>query len=213
MINSPRLFAVIPAAGRSRRMGRPKLLLPMAGKPVIARLLGALDHPAIPARVVVVRPDDEPLRAAAAAGGAHVVQPDLPPAEMRTSVELAVREIARRFAPAEADAWLLVPADHPVLEPSLIDELIAGWKSTRAQILVPTFNGRRGHPTLFRWEWAERIAEIPPDRGLDWLLEHYAGQVVEFPVSTDLILCDLDTPDDYERLCRRYEGTESAGGQ
>jgi CTP:molybdopterin cytidylyltransferase MocA len=65
-----RLFAVVPAAGHSRRMGQPKLLLPLRTSSVIARMIELLLRPEIAATVVVVRPDDEPLRAAVADGGA-----------------------------------------------------------------------------------------------------------------------------------------------
>src|SRR5260370_12639805 len=66
----PQLFAVVPAAGQSRRMGRPKLLLPLGSDTVIGRMLALLRRPEIAATIVVVRPDDELLRAAVLAGGA-----------------------------------------------------------------------------------------------------------------------------------------------
>ena len=206
-----RLFAVIPAAGESRRMGRPKLLLPLAGKTVIARLLEALAQPAISARVVVVRSDDEPLRAAAATAGATVVQPASPPPDMRASVACALDEILRRYAPADSDGWMLVPADHPVLDRATIAGLLARWQTGLMKILVPTFGGRRGHPVLFRWELAREVADIPPDRGLDWLLERHAADVIELEVPDRSVLDDLDTPQDYDALRRLYD--KSDGGE
>src|SRR5262245_50370066 len=93
----PRLFAVVPAAGHSRRMGRPKLLLPLGSSTVIASMLAVLKAPAIAATVVVVRPADEALRAAVAEAGAIPVQPAVAPEEMRQSVEHALRYVERRF--------------------------------------------------------------------------------------------------------------------
>ena len=70
-----RLFAVIPAAGLSRRMGRPKLLLPWQGSTVVEHLLAALAHPRVVARCVVCRQSDAELAGVverAEIGRAHV---------------------------------------------------------------------------------------------------------------------------------------------
>ena len=74
-------------------MGRPKLLLPLGAGTVIARMLAVLRVPTITATIVVVRPNDEPLRAAVAEAGAIPLQPDVPPDEMRQSVEHALRYV------------------------------------------------------------------------------------------------------------------------
>ncbi len=211
MSSVPRLFAVIPAAGESRRMGQPKLLLPLGGRSVIARLLDALQHPMIRERYVVVRPGDEPLRAAAEEAGAKAIVPATPPPDMRTSVSHAIAEIEKSQAPQDDDAWLLVPADHPVLSRGTIDKLLACWNSTSATILIPTFEGKRGHPTLFRWKLARELASIPPDRGLDWLVQRHSEEIVELPVDDPSILYDLDTPEDYQRLQRQFGSGRDEG--
>ena len=202
MSESPRLFAVIPAAGLSRRMGQPKLLLPLDGTTVIERVLTVLDHPAIAARCVVVRAGDAPLKEAIRHAGGLVLHPPLDPPDMRASVSFALETIQRDFAPREDDGWLLVPADHPVLDRSLIETLIATWERARPLILVPCVGNRRGHPTLFRWSLAREVSRIPADLGLNWLLSEHASDVTELPVEGDGALTDLDTPEDYDRLRR-----------
>src|SRR5262245_27654318 len=115
MSSHSRLFAIVPAAGASRRMGRPKLLLPVGDNTVIARLLAVLVPPDIERAVVVVHPDDEPLREAVAAAGAVPLQPAVAPPEMRDSVQAALRFIEEQYRPEPHDGWLLSPADHPLL--------------------------------------------------------------------------------------------------
>ena len=204
-MNSQRkLFAVVPAAGRSRRMGRPKLMLPLGTKTVIACLIDVLNRPEISETFIVVRPDDVELRAEVEANAATVIQPTSPPPDMRDSVEIAVSEIRRRYTPSPDDGWLLVPADHPTLDPNVLDELQQRWNQDDCQILVPAFNERRGHPTLFRWRFADEIAAIPPDRGLNWLLQQHADDVTELSVDRPSVITDLDTPHDYERLLREW---------
>lgn len=200
MSEPPRLFAVIPAAGHSRRMGRPKLLLPLGGTTVIERVLTVLDHPAIAARCVVVRAGDAPLAEAVRNAGGLVLHPPADPPDMRASVSFALEAIQQNFSPREDDGWLLVPADHPVLDRNLIGTLIATWERDRPRILVPRVGDRRGHPTLFRWSLAREVARIPNDLGLNWLLNKHAREVSELPVEGGAALTDLDTPEDYDRL-------------
>ncbi|HUG92418.1 MAG TPA: NTP transferase domain-containing protein [Planctomycetaceae bacterium] len=203
----PRLFAVVPAAGLSQRMGRPKLLLPLGDATVVARLLAALDHPAIAARVVVVRPDDEPLWTEVSRHGGFAVRPDVPPPDMRTSVAHALAAIAERFAPRADDGWLLVPADHPVLDAALIARLIDEWMRSRPEVLVPTCGGRRGHPTIFRWSVAGEVAALPAGVGLNALVRDAQRTVVEVELGESAVLLDLDTPADYEALAARWTRT------
>ena len=194
-------------------MGTPKLLLPLAGVPIIERLLQALHHPAIATRHVVVRPEDAPLQAQVSRlDGLLVVPPNDPP-DMRASVALALDVIQQEFSPRDDDGWLLVPADHPVLDRALIDAMMTYWNSDHPLILVPRCGQRRGHPTLFRWSLAREVAQIPRDRGLNWLLREHAAEVTEIPVESDAALTDLDTPEDYERLKRKWEAEREVGVQ
>jgi len=200
-----RLFAIIPAAGLSRRMGRPKLTLDLAGRPVIARLLDALDHPAIAATAIVLRRSDEQLRDVLQPFDVVAVQPPRDPPDMRHSVEYGVAAIRSHFAPEPEDAWILIPADHPVLDGDVINELVNVWRTLDADIMVPVHSGKRGHPAFFRWTLASRLSEIPDDRGLNWLLTLDGVTVCEHSVASDSILLDLDTPEDLQRLQSRFD--------
>lgn len=185
-------------------MGRAKLLLPLGGKSVIERLLDALRGAGVTERFVMVRPDDEPLREAAESCGATVVQPADPPSQMRVSVELALKAITERCAPSPGDGWVLVPADHPVLDAAVLGELIREWRRHTPRILVPTYQGRRGHPAFFSWDLVDDVLQIPPNRGLNWLLEQYADDVREHAVQSSAVVTDLDTPEDYQSLLEAW---------
>jgi molybdenum cofactor cytidylyltransferase len=185
-------------------MGRPKLLLPLGETTIIGRLLDVLRRPEIERTVVFVRPDDEPLRAAAAAGGAVVVQPNPPPEEMRQSVEHALRHIAAKYEPREEDAWLLSPADHPLLDSTVLDALLQRWSVGDCRILIPTHERRRGHPVLFRWDLARDVFALPADVGLNQLVRQHANEVTTLAIDNPAVLWDLDTPEDYERLVKSH---------
>jgi molybdenum cofactor cytidylyltransferase len=205
-----RLFAIIPAAGHSRRMGQPKLLLPLGTKTVLGRLLEALRHPRIARTVVIVRPDDAGLKRVVELAGATVIQPAHDPAEMRNSVEIGLQFLEDQDRLTADDGWILVPGDHPVLDPVAIDQLVSRWKAAPCPILIPTFQGRRGHPTFFSGSLAREVPRIPVDCGLNWLVRQHAAGVLEHAVDSPAVLTDLDTPDDYARLLAEF-GASPAG--
>jgi len=180
-------------------MGRPKLLLPFGGETVISRLLETLRRPEIVAIAVVLRSDDEPLRAEVAAHGGTPLQPEVAPPEMRDSVEHALRSIEAEFHPTSDDGWLLTPADHPLIEREVLDRLLERWSQSEMPILIPTCGGKRGHPVLFRWSLVPEVFELPHDVGLNHLVRMHADEVVELEVGRESVIADLDTPEDYRR--------------
>lgn len=208
-----KVYAVIPAAGHSRRMGQPKLMLPLGGQTVLARLLTALELPEIICRAVVLRADDTALREEALRWGAQVVCPVVDPPDMRASVQAGLAWIQATYQPVADDAWLLMPADHPLLERSVLAQLVQHFARLRPLALVPTYEGRRGHPLLARWETVQELGTLPAEVGLNVWLRQHADQIVECPVESATILCDLDTPADYARLLQQSAVTPTGLGQ
>jgi molybdenum cofactor cytidylyltransferase len=203
-------LAIIPAAGKSRRMGAPKLLLDVAGRTVIARLIDALRQGGVAECFVVTAPGNEPLSREAERAGGRAVVADVPPPDMRTSVELglAAARRARQAAgsePAPDEPWLLAPADHPAIDPRTVELLLAAAARLPGRIIVPTHARRRGHPTVFAWKHAALVAASPAGSGLNRLLQEQAADVVELETASAGVLIDLDTPGDYERLRKLWE--------
>ena len=192
-----RMFALIPAAGRSRRMGTSKLLLPWQGTTVIEHLIHTLTRSDISAVAIVVRPDDHALQEVIQRTSALPIIPDHEPPEMRDSIEIGLQAIRQRFSPTDEDGWLLIPADHPLLEKEVLDSLLGRWSQGDCESLLPTLGERRGHPTLLRWSLATRIEQLPRDVGVNALLRSSPNLVTEMPTNRESVLADLDTPDDY----------------
>lgn len=192
--------AIVPAAGASRRMGRPKLILPIGGVAVIARVVAALQRGGAEPVVVVAPPADAPgastLADEAARLGAHVVVPPGPTADMRASIELGLAALDRDPAP---DALLLAPGDSPGLSPETVARLIERFRAGRPPIVVPSCAGRRGHPVLLRWDVACRIRLLPAGVGVNALLNTHAAEAVALELGDPATLADLDTPEDYRR--------------
>ncbi|QDT55408.1 2-C-methyl-D-erythritol 4-phosphate cytidylyltransferase [Caulifigura coniformis] len=200
-----RIFALIPAAGRSRRMRTHKLLLPVGHRRVIDHLVTALAH-ATDEVFVLRRSDDVDLREALACHpGVHVVEAGSDPDEMRDSVQLLLDHISRTCRPADDDGWLLSPADHPVIERTVLELLIDAFRERSTAMHLPTYHERNGHPLLAPWALARRVRELPPTEGVNALKRLPDVEVVRHPVENPSILWDLDTPEDYERLLTTLE--------
>ncbi len=196
-------FAVIPAAGHSRRMGQHKLLMPWGDGTIIQHVLNAWQASSVNQIVVVVREDDSRLVEVCRAAGIEPVVANEPPPEMKDSIALALWHIERTFSPSAADVWLLAPADMPGISSRVIDRLLAAHDAASPQILVPTFNQRRGHPVLFPWPIAAEVHSLADDQGVNVLVVRHNY----FPVPCDkrAVIEDLDTPEDYRRLQSRDE--------
>jgi molybdenum cofactor cytidylyltransferase len=185
-------------------MGRPKLSLPLGGRTVLDHVLAALREAGVAQTLVVVGPHAADLGDLARAAGARVLQVAAETPDMRTTVEHGLRWLEEQCHPAADDAWLLVPADHPTLNAEVVRLLEQARQShPHHSIFVPAFEGRRGHPTLFAWTHAAGIFGHPAGQGLNTYVRAHAAQTLEVAVSDPDILCDLDTPEDYERLRRR----------
>ena len=195
------IFALIPAAGKSTRMGRPKLSLPLGDKTVIEHVVGALRRAGIENVLVVIGPHDpELLPLVQRTGSDHLVLDDETP-YMRATVERGLAFLESRYHPTPNDMWLLIPADHPTLSATIVRDLLAAATSKPAcSIVVPTFEGKRGHPTLIVWSHLERLRDYPKNLGLNTYLRSCADETLELPVSDSTVLTDLDTPEDLQRL-------------
>ncbi|HXT57618.1 MAG TPA: nucleotidyltransferase family protein [Pirellulales bacterium] len=197
----PQSFAIIPAAGRSVRMGRPKLLLPWGKHTVIEELLAAWRGSRVSQVIMTVHPDDVDLARLGASAGAEIVKVDPPPADMKASVLAGLDYVESKQRPGANAAWLLAPADMPLLTAKLIDRLLAAWQQNlfrnRQEILALSRDGRRGHPVLFPWAIVAAARRLPADAGLNQLLDDFGCR--ELAVDEDAAFVDLDTPADYQR--------------
>ncbi len=195
------IYAVVPAAGLSSRMGRPKLSLSLGGRTVLERVVAALRQGGVDEVLVVVGPTGAGLAAVAEAAGASVLHLPEATADMRATVEAGLHLLENRFHLRPDDAWLLAPADHPVLDAEVVRLLLAAYAARPSQsIIIPVHEGRRGHPTLFAWRHALDIRAHPGGKGVNDYLRLQQEQIMEIPAPSAAVLWDLDTPDDYERF-------------
>jgi molybdenum cofactor cytidylyltransferase len=190
--------AVVPAAGRSRRMGREKILLPFGDSTILGTVLSKLSQIGVTRTVVVVRADlEEAHRIGRTAGAEIVINPD-PDDEMLASIRLGVEALQ-----GTVDAFFVWPADHPAVSPATLRELAN--RARRDIAVIPVHSGKRGHPAIVGAGLVADIARIPPSAGLRQLWRDRADRVLEIEIDDPGILENLDDPETYERVLRQAE--------
>ena len=194
-------FGLIPAAGKSRRMGQPKLLLPLGKKTVLEHVVSAVRSAGVEELLVVVAPEAERLEQLATAAGAHVLRLADDTPDMRATCMRGLAWIEQHFQPKSDDGWLLLPADHPTVRPDVIRAILsAAHDNPEKTIIVPTHQGRRGHPTWLRWSHVAMLQNLLPDQGLNAFIRQHEATALELAWPSDDVLHDLDTPEDAQRL-------------
>jgi molybdenum cofactor cytidylyltransferase len=196
--------AIVPAAGASRRMGRPKLLLPYGGGTVLGSLLGTLRDAGVTQIVVVAAAGDAELRAwcATLAPPPMLALNAAPERGMLSSILEGIAALggADHLATRATAALLVTPGDLPGLRPSTVVELLRRRQAHAAGLAVPVYRGRRGHPLAIAPALIADIAALDPARGLRHLLDLHPDHLLQVEVDDPGCVTDLDSPQDYERL-------------
>jgi len=190
-----KFFAIVPAAGLSKRMGQPKLVMPWKSNSVIQHTLSAWHGSRVDRIVVVVRPNDTELQQHLDGANIDLVIPDVDPPEMKDSVLLGIKYIQTHYGPSTNDALLLAPADMPELNSTVVDNVIEAHDPQRAAIIAPIHNGKKGHPVLFPWPFTAGAYQLQEDQGLNELWKIYHNRTIE--VSHTGSFLDVDTPEDF----------------
>ena len=184
--------AILLAAGRSSRMGAFKPLLPFGNKTVIECCIDSLRDGGVEIIVVVLGHRADDLRRKLT-GVSFAINPD-PDSEMGTSITAGIREL-----PEDAQATLIALADHPAVPAAVVSTIIQGWKQG-ARIVIPTWQGRGGHPVLVDLSFRPELLNLTESGGLRALFDSHREAVKRFPVDSPFIARDMDTWDDYMAL-------------
>ena len=193
---------ILLAAGASRRMGRTKQLLPIQGEPALVVCLRRILAGGISEVVVVVghhRSSILPLLADLPVSVALNAQPE---SQMADSVQAGLAAL-----PADVTGILVGLADHPLVLPATYSLLRRQHELRPDLLVVPTWRGRGGHPTLFP---APMLPPAPEQKPLNRIIAENPGKTMRLAVDDPGVVMDMDYPEDYRRLASLAAGEVSA---
>jgi molybdenum cofactor cytidylyltransferase len=206
------IAAIILAAGQSKRMGKPKMLLPWGETTVLGQVIAVLAQ-ALQTdsradletgkrmnfeMVVVTGGAREAVEAEAARLAEKfplrcIHNPAHESGEMLSSLQCGLAGLG-----PEVESALIGLGDQPQLSLESARKVVTAFESTRTRLLVPSYNLRRGHPWLVQRDlWDELLSLKAPEKLRDFLNSH-AGEI-RYVETDQTILKDLDTPEDYQR--------------
>jgi molybdenum cofactor cytidylyltransferase len=195
---TPRVSAVILAAGMSSRMGTPKQLVPVGPgeeETLLGRVIGNVRRSRIAEIVVVLGHAAKEIRRRVPLEGVRVVMN----ADYREGMGSSLRAGLGAVDPL-AEAALIVLADQPFIRPATIDRLIEEYGRQRPQIAIPVYRGFRGNPVLLdRGVFAE-VMQLHGDIGCRAIFGNHLENILKVPVDDAGILADIDSASDLEKL-------------
>jgi len=189
------IAAVVLAAGQSKRMGQPKMLLPWGDSTVIEQVVYVLSQAALEPILVVTGGASQALKALLENSPARpIFNPRFMNDEMIYSLQAGLEILDE-----SVEAAMVALGDQPQIEIGVVRQVVQVYQDTQAALVVPSYQMRRGHPWLLnRSLWGELMRLSPPATIRAFLNAHLS--LTHFAqVDTPSIFKDIDTPEDYAR--------------
>ena len=186
------IWAIILAAGESKRMKVPKMLLPFHGKTMIEKVVENVAGSEVFRTLVVVGAFRDEILGAISHTGVSSCYNENYRNGMLSSVKCGFRNL-----PAPYDAVVVFPGDQPFIEPDVINSLIEAYRKTGKGIIIPVYRKKRGHPVLISSKYRDAVGSLDENEGLRSLSLMFKEDVSEVKTSSPGILKDFDTKEDY----------------
>ena len=188
------IWSIILAAGESKRMGEPKMLLPFGGKTIIEAVTESVVASEVDGSLVVVGAERERIEEKIKDYGIKSVFNPGFRSGMLSSVQCGFKAV-----PEGTLAVLVVLGDQPRISSGIINQLIQAFKKTGKGIVLPVYEGERGHPVIIEMKYKEEVENLSPDIGLRGTVYSHPEDILEVDVDTASILKDIDVETDYKR--------------
>ena len=188
------IWAVILAAGESKRMGLPKMLLTFSGRTMIEKVITNVSESKIDKIIVVLGAYREALVELISKLPVKYCYNDNYKKGMLSSVQCGFRNL-----PSDFKAVLVFQGDQPLITSNAINEVIEAYLSSGKGIVIPVYKGRRGHPLLIDIKYRDEIEKLNPDKGLRSLACMFSDDVLEVDTNESGILTDFDTYEQYKK--------------
>jgi nicotine blue oxidoreductase len=200
------VLGVVLAAGGSTRMGRPKQLVELGGRPLLAHALAALDE----------APVDRVVVALGGAAGEVLDRVDLGRAEPLVVEGWAAGMgyvLAATLAQAGGDwgAVVVLLGDQPLVTGPAVARVVEAWRAGAGPVVTATYGGRPGHPRLFDRRLLPDLLRLTGDAGARDLVAADPDRVHRVEVGDLAGDADVDVEADLDRVGRMLTTSTSDG--
>jgi len=191
------MAGIILAAGASSRLGRPKQLVRLDGRPLLAGVIDAARESDLDHTVIVLGHRAAEIKTALGSILKHSKLSVLVNQDYHTgmagSLRMGIRQIGNRY-----QAAMIILGDHPFVDSGFINHLLNRFRNSDKTICVPTFKGRRGHPVCLRQKFYPDVLSLSGDIGAREILRGHPDQLLSVEVESDRAFLDIDTQADLE---------------
>jgi len=189
------IVAIVLAAGESKRMGSPKMLLDFGGKTMIERVIDNVICPEIENVLVVLGAYSDEIKKRLEKQPVMFCYNDNYKEGMLTSVQCGIRSL-----PPYTEAVLVFQGDQPFIKNEIIVELVKAYRFSGKGIIMPVHDGKRGHPLLIDKKYFGIVDTLNSSDGLRSLSGLYPEDVLTVATEEPGILRDFDTIEEYNML-------------
>jgi len=187
-----KICAVILAAGESKRMGYPKMLLPFNGSTMLECVIANISQSRIDKIIIVLGAEKESLIQLAKKLTIEYYYNENFKEGMLSSVQCGFRNL-----PEDCSACIVFQGDQPLITHVVIDAIIKAYLATHKGIVIPVYKKKRGHPILIDIKYRKNIDKLNPAIGLRALPSLFSDDVLEVETQGPGILRDFDTYQQY----------------
>ena len=185
--------AIILAAGESKRMGKPKLLLPFGDTSILETVIANAGIPAIEKTLLILGANHEAIGNQVRNYPVETVQNQQFREGMLSSVQCGLQAI-----PDSTDAVMVLLGDQPMIGSEIMNNMVNAYNNSDQEIIVATCQGKRGHPILFGSRYFREVLDFTANNSLKDLLTAHPGDIGEMDTEDPEILRDIDTEQDYQ---------------
>jgi molybdenum cofactor cytidylyltransferase len=188
------IWAIILAAGESKRMGFPKMLLTFNGKSMLENVISNVKKSGVENTMVVLGAYSESLKDMVVRASVQYCLNDNYKDGMLSSVKCGFRNL-----PSDFDTVLVFQGDQPMITPEVVSSVIEAYRLSGKGIVIPVYKKKRGHPVLIDKKYRNEIDKLDAREGLRSLAYQFSDDVLEVETKVSGILRDFDTFEDYNK--------------
>ena len=186
--------AIVLAASESKRMGKPKLLMPLGNSTVLEQTIDNLLSSKVSEIVVVVGYRSQEMTRIIADRPVKIALNPIYKRGMSTSIITGLNLVNNK-----ADAIMLMLADQPFIGSRIVNKLIGEFIDNNKGIVFPAYQSNQGHPVIFATKYKAELLKLEGDVGAREIIKKHANDILEIAVNSESIYVDTDTVSDYYR--------------